>query len=211
MTAVLAHLHARMTHRGPQPAVPQTDRGSCVLGTEGGATAALPGRLRRWLWGHGIVHRLTPAGQPQRSGAVERWTGAVAHSWAGEAGGLAELVAVWNWGKTLPAGAPTPYRGQDGWCWERVWHGLARVRVERHVDPQGKLSLWDRPVRIGQRWADRTVVVTFDADRQMVVIRDEHGALLKDLTLPWLTPAWIWADIEGADLLSESCGSSTVR
>lgn len=211
MTAVLAQFHALMTREGRQPAVVQTDRGSCFLGTEGGVTKALPGRLTLWLWGHGIGHRLAPSGQPQRQGAVERLNGAVAHSWAGEAEGVADLLAVWNWGKTIPAPAPTPYRGRDSWRWERLWQGLARVRVERHVDRQGKLSLWDHPVRIGRRWADRTVVVTFDADRQMVVIHDEHGTLLKDLTLPWLTQEWVWADIEGADLPSELCGSSTFR
>jgi hypothetical protein len=210
MAAVLMQFHALMAREGRQPTVVQTDRDPCFLGAEGGATKALPGRLTLWLWGHGIVHRLLRSGRPQRNGAVERWNGAVVRSWAGEPGGLDALQAVWNWEKAPPpAGPPTPYRARAGWQWERVWQGLAQVRVERKVDRQGRLSLWDRPVRLGQRWADRTVVVTFDADRHLAVIRDEHGALLKDVPLPWLTPDWVWADIEGAELPSELCGSST--
>lgn len=205
---VLAALHRVMRQRGEQPAVLQTDRGPCFVGAEGGERRALPGRLTLWLWGLGIVHRVLPPGKPWRNGAVERFHGAVEHSWAGEPDGLIELQAVWNHGKP-GAAAPRPYRDRAGFALERVWDGLARVRVERSVDAQGKLSVWDRPLRVGRRWARVTVVVTFDATRRLAVVRDKQETVLGECPLPWLTLAWLWAGVERADLASHRGGSTT--
>jgi hypothetical protein len=183
-----------------------------------GENLALPGRLTLWLWGHAIEHRLTPPGKPQRNGAVERWNGAIAHSWAGEEGGLEALVAVWNYGKALPGEECQPYRGRAGWRAERMWERLARVRVTRRVDRQGKLSLWDRPVRVGSRLRDRTVVVEFDAERRLLTVHDERGALLAEKALPWLTAEWVWSGMEEEALVLAVAapaldihGSSTFR
>lgn len=194
MAEVLPRLAQLMARRGEQPAVLQTDRGPCFIGAEGGTKVAVPGRLTLWLWGAGIVHRLLPPGKPYRNGAVERFNGAIERSWQGEADGLSALQAVWNEGKESgPAGAA--YGGRAGFQLARVWAGLATVRVTRSVDRQGKLSLWDRPVRVGSAWADRVVVVTFDADRQLAVIRDKRGEAIAERALSWLTEAWIWAGI----------------
>ncbi len=191
MAEVLPRLAQLMARRGEQPAVLQTDRGPCFIGAEGGTNVAVPGRLTLWLWGGGIVHRLLPPGKPYRNGAVERFNGAIERSWQGEADGLSALQAVWNEGKgSGPAGMA--YTGRAGFQLARVWAGLATVRVKRSVDRQGKLSLWDRPVRVGQAWADRVVVVTFDAERMVAVIRDKRGEAIAERGLPWLTEAWIW-------------------
>jgi hypothetical protein len=191
MAVARTELDRLMSERQDQPAVLQTDRGACFVGAEGGNRTAVPGRLTLWLWGLGIQHQILPAAKPWRNGAVERFHGAVEHSWQGEADGLAALQVVWNWGKdgTQPV---IPYQGRAGFSMEQVWQGLALVRVRRSVDVQGKLSLWDRPVRVGQRWADREVMVTFEAKRQVVVFQDKHGHLIGEKVLPWLTEDWLW-------------------
>lgn len=192
MGAVIQALHALMTRLGRQPEALQTDRGPCFIGADGGPSIAVPGRLTLWLWGHGVEHRLIPPGKPQRNGAVERLNGALERSWQDEPDGVAALVAVWNWGKADTPPVGRTYAGRAGWRLERLWERLARVRVTRKVDRQGKLSLWDRPVRVGRRWRDRTVVVSFDAARRLAVFHDERGALLTERALPWLTAEWVW-------------------
>lgn len=207
--AVLATLHQLMRQRGEQPAVLQTDRGACFVGAEGGERRALPGRLTLWLWGLGISHRVLPPAKPWRNGAVERLHGAVEHSWTGEPDGLTALLDVWNHGKPPPAAAA--YRDRAGFALDRVWAGLEQARVRRRVDPQGKLSVWDRPLRVGRRFARHTVVVTFDAARRVAVVRDRQDAILVERPLPWLTVDWLWAGIEVADEAVDHDGTSTFR
>ncbi|MGH2534540.1 MAG: hypothetical protein ACRDJW_19925 [Thermomicrobiales bacterium] len=207
---VLATLHRLMRQRGEQPAVLQTDRGPCFVGAEGGERRALPGRLTLWLWGLGITHRVLPPGKPWRNGAVERFQGAVEHSWTGEPDGLAAPRAVWNHGKA-GAGTTLPYQGRAGFDLARVWAGLARGRVTRSVDAQGKRSVWDRPLRVGRRWALRPVVVTFDAPRRVAVVRDKQDTALVERALPWLTAAWLWAEAEGAEQVLDHDGTPTFR
>jgi hypothetical protein len=207
---VLPALHRVMRERGEQPAVVQTDRDPCFVGAEGGERRALPGRLTLWLWGLGIAHRVLPPAKPWRNGAVERLQGAVEHSWAGEPDGLAALLAVWNHGKATAA-APRPYQDRAGFALARVWDGLARARVERSVDAQGKLSVWDRPLRVGRRWAGQTVALTFDPSRRLVVVRDRHEAILAERPLPWLTADWLWAGVDGAAQACDHDGNATFR
>jgi hypothetical protein len=198
MGPIIAALDTLFTRLGRHPAVLQTDRGSCFIGTDGGASATLPGRLTLWLWGQGIVHRLTPAGKPQRNGAVERLNGAVERSWQDEPDGLAALLAVWNWGKTGLGEDVPRYGGRATWGLSRMWERLAHVQVRRKVDRQGKVSVWNRLVSVGHRWRDRPVVVSFDATRQLVCFHDERGALLTERSLPWLTADWVWTGQEPA-------------
>ena len=62
----------------------------------------------------------------------------------------------------------------------------------RSVDDQDKLSVWDRPVRVGPPWASRTVVVTFEAARRVVMMQGQHGVLVVERDVPWLTADWLW-------------------
>jgi hypothetical protein len=190
--AGLARVFAR---HGQQPQVVQTDHGSCFLGAEGGSTTAVPSRLTLWLWGLGLEHHFIPPRHPQSNGAVERLHGGISQGWAGEPGGVEALLAVWNVDKPpLPASLPA-YRGRAGFDWRRVWEHLSHVQVTRRVDPQGKLSLWNQPVRIGNRHRERPVTVTFDAARECAIVRDEHEVVLAEVALPWLTEDWLWADV----------------
>lgn len=207
--AVQAAFAAVFAEHG-QPAVLQTDRGPCFVGTEGGASKAVPGRFTLWLWGLDIDHQLTPPGKPQRNGAAERFNGAIEQSWADEPGGLDALCAVWNVGKTSRADEWTPYRGRTGFDLAAVWQRLAAVRITRQVDRQGKLSLWDRPVRVGKRYAGQAVQVTFDASTRQIVLYDERGFRLQEMALPWLTEAWLWADVPLAAQASDPLGDSTL-
>lgn len=154
---------------------------------------------------------MIPVRTPQHNGAVERFHGGVEHSWAGEADGLAALIAVWNVDRPPLAEGHRPYLGRAGFDGLHLWHKLGQVRVVRRVDRQGKLSLWDRPVRIGQRHADRQVVVTFAAERRQVVVRDAREALLAELTLPWLTDDWLWEAVALTDHCVHRPDSSTIR
>jgi transposase InsO family protein len=192
-----------------QPPLVQTDHGACFLGAEGGATAAVPSRLTLWLWGLDIEHRFMPVRHPQSNGAVERWHGGLKQAWAGEDGGLEALQAVWNVDKPPLAADHRPYRGRAGFDWEQVWTKLGQVRVQRRVDRQGKLSLWDHPVRVGQTAANLLVTVTFDPAHAQVVVHDEHEVLLAAVTLPWLTEEWLWADVPLPDQAAHPPGTST--
>jgi hypothetical protein len=205
---VIATLAQMMTHIGEQPAVLQTDRDPCFVGVEGSARKAVPGRFTLWLWGLGITHRILPPAKPWRNGAVERLHGAIEHSWRGEDGGIADLRDVWNHGKVAPA-THRPYGGRAGFALERVWARLAESRVARSVDAQGKLSVWDRPLRVGSRWAGQTVVVTFDPVRRLAIIRTKQEHILAECALPWLTEAWIW-DGDAADQALHQEGTSTL-
>jgi hypothetical protein len=193
-----------------QPDLIQSDRGACFVGAEA-ASAAVPNRFTLWLWSLGIGHRLTPPRRPQRNGAVERLHGALERSWRGEADGVAALLAVWNHGKQVATPATARYRGRDGSDLARVWAGLAGVRVQRRVTRQGTISLWDRPVGIGQAAADTVVTLTFDAERRVLVARDAHDTIVRERAVPWLTLDWLWEDIPVTDHLAHAGDTSRTR
>jgi hypothetical protein len=209
MDAAQAGLAGCLARLGCQPQVVQTDHGACFLGAEGGAQAAIPSRFTLWLWSLGIEHHLIPVRTPQHNGAVERFHGGVEHSWAGEADGLAALIAVWNVDKPPVDEGHRPYRGRTGGDWVQVWAKLSQVRVRRRVDRQGKLSLWNRPVRIGRSHANQRVVVTFDADRRQVVVSTEREEVLATTPLPWLTMAWLWEAVSLPDQAPHPPATST--
>lgn len=187
----LATLMARIG----QPEVIQTDRGPCFVGSDGGQSRAVPSRTTLWLWGLGIEHRLTPPAKPQRNGVVERFQGALERNWQGEPEGLAALLAAWNYGKPSTRDRLRPYQGRAGFQLAWVWARLETVRVERQVDRDGKVSLWDRRVRLGHGMRHRRVVLTFTAARRVLVVSDERESWLLDVPLPFLTADWIWEGV----------------
>lgn len=205
--ADLAHLLAT---EGRQPEQIQSDRAPCFLGAPEGQWAAVPGRLSLWLAGLGIAHRLLPARHPQQNGAVERFHGAIEHSWRAEADGVDALRRVWNVDKPALDAAHQPYRGRAGFRMAWVWALLATVRVRRRVDAQGKFGLWNRPVRVGHRAAGQEVTVCFDAARQRVIISDAHAVVLREVTLDWLSAEWLWEPVPLTDQAAHSSVTSTV-
>lgn len=211
MAPAQAGLARESARPGRQPRVVQADRGACFLGAAGGASAAVPSRLTLWLWGLGIEQRRIPVHTPQRNGAVARCHGGVEHRWAGEAGGLAALPAGWTLDRPPLDAGQRPYGGRAGFDRERVWAKRGPVRVARRVDRQGKLSPWDRPVRVGRRHADRPAAVTFDAARRVAVVRDERAALLAAVTLGWLAADWLWAAVPLTDQAPHPPATSTTR
>jgi hypothetical protein len=199
MRVVQAELARLFAQHGLTPRQVQSDRGSCFIGAEGADTAALPGRLTLWLVGLGVGHRLIPVRRPQHNGAVERFHGGVEHSWRGEDGGLAALIAVWNAERPPLSEGHRPYGGRTAFDLGRVWELLGHTRVTRRVNRQGKLSLWDRTVWVGTRAAGQTVTVTFDPTARQAIIRDAHEQVLRQTTLPWLTVDWLWEPVPPTD------------
>lgn len=206
MVVVQQHL-AQTFVRWGQPAVLQSDRAPCFVGAEGGRRQALPSRLTLWLWGLGIEHRLIPVKRPQRNGAVERFQGAMESSWRDEPDGLVALMAVWSVDK--PERTPIAYRDRAGFQLVQVWTNLERVRVRRRVDGQGKLSLWDHPVRVGSQLAGQEVVVSFAAEQQVAVVCDLHERGCREVRLPWLTVDWLWACVPATPRPPDSTDSAT--
>lgn len=202
MSVVQAELARLLATRGCQPQQLQSDRAPCFLGAEAGERAAVPSRLSLWLAGLGISHQLIPVRQPQHNGAVE-------HSWRGEAGGLDALRTVWNVEKPTLDAAHQPYRGRAGFRLARVWDVLATVRVWRRVDSQGKVGLWNRPLRVGRGAAGQEVAVTFAAEQRRV--SDAHAVVLREVALPWLTEDWLWEPVPLADQAAHPPVTSTVR
>lgn len=199
MDVVQAEIAALFAQQGCQPEQVQTDRAPCFLGAEARDRLAVPSRLTLWLAGLGIRHQLIPVRQPHRNGAVERFHGAVEHSWRDEVAGLEALRAVWNVEKPPLDAAHQPYRGQAHFRMERVWALLARVRVWRRVDVQGKVGLFNRQVRVGREAAGQEVEVSFDAEQRQVVIRDVHAVVRCTPPLPWLTAEWLWEPVPLTD------------
>jgi hypothetical protein len=206
--AELAHLFAT---GGRIPRQVQTDRHPCFLGAEEPTRAALPGRLTLWLAGLGIGHRLIPVRRPQRNGAVERFHGGVEHSWRDEADGLEALTAVWNVTRPPLSARHRSYRGRAGFAMARVWDLLGQTQVQRQVNRQGKLSLWDRTVWVGMRAPKQTVTVTFDPVTHRAVVRDAHERVLREAPLPWLTADWLWAPVPLTDQHAHGPDRSTFK
>lgn len=208
--AAQASVARTLARLGRQPDVVQSDRGACFVGAEA-ASAAIPNRFTLWLWGLGIAHRLTPPRRPRRNGAVERLHGALERSWMGEDDGLAALLAVWNHGKHPATPAATAYPGRAGSDLARVWAGLAGVTVQRRVTRQGTASLWDRPVRVGRAAANTVVTLTFQAERRVLVARDAHDTLVREIEMGWLTLDWLWEDIPVTDHVAHPDATSSRR
>ncbi len=171
----------------------------------------MPGRLTLWVWSMGISHRLTPPRRPQANGAVERFHGAVAHSWQGEPDGLPALVAVWNQGKPPPTPATRCYQGRADSSLARVWQQLGTLRVARRVTRQGTIHLWNRTERLGVAWAQQTVTVTADAAHQHLVVTDDTDTCVCTLAVDWLKLDWLGEPVAVTDQAPHSGAATTTR
>lgn len=194
--AAVAHCFATLARI---PRQIQTDRHPCFLGAEEPTRHALPGRFTLWLAGLGIGHRLIPVRRPQRNGAVERFHGGLKQGWRGEAGGRAAFTAVWNAERPPLSARHRRYRGRAGFRLRRVWDLLGQTQVQRQVNRQGKLSLWNRSIPVGMAAVGQTVTVSFDPATKRALVRDAHERVLREVPLPWLTADWLWDPIAPPD------------
>jgi hypothetical protein len=61
------------------------------------------------------------------------------------------------------------------WELPKVWDLMGTHMVPRHVDKQGKLSLYNRPYSVGLAWAGRTIWVGFDPLAGAWTFQDQQG------------------------------------
>ncbi len=73
------------------------------------------------------------------------------------------------------------------WELPKVWELMATHRVPRHVDTQGKLSVYNRPYSVGVAWAGRTVWVGFDPLKGDWTFQEGQGLEIRRQTAEELT------------------------
>lgn len=163
-----------------------------------GSQGDLPTDLACWLAGLGVGVVANPPRRPEDNGVIERYQG-VGKAW-GEphrCGSAAELEArlreLDRWQRELypmRGGRPrceaypglrhsgraySARREAKGWDVRRAREMLEGYVVPRRVDSQGRVSLYQRPYRVGARWAGRDVWVGFDAPSRSWLFQDESG------------------------------------
>jgi hypothetical protein len=163
-----------------------------------GSQGDLPTDLACWLAGLGVAVVPDPPRRPEDNGVIERYQG-VGKAWGepGQCGSAAELEArleeLDRWHRELyprrdgrPRGEAFPGLRHSGrayspeweataWDVRRVWELLESYVVPRRVDSQGRVSLYQRPYRVGALWAGREIWVGFDAQSRSWVFQDESG------------------------------------
>lgn len=75
---------------------------------------------------------------------------------------------------------------------------VKEVVVRRRVDPEGKIRLWGKGIRVGRKVAGQEVWIPFnrEGDHVKILVHDRRGVLLKERVLEWLTKDWLWAGLE---------------
>jgi hypothetical protein len=154
-------------------------------GAPWGSRGDLPTDLVCWLAGLGVTVTANPPRRPQANGVVERSQG-VGKQWsepsscesAAELQRRLDVVDRWQRERypsvkgrsrmeahpgLAHSGRPyDPATEPQTWELPKVWELMGTHRVPRHVDKQGKLSVYNRPYSVGVAWAGRTVWVGFD-------------------------------------------------
>ena len=204
-TAVRAALRTRFAGDG-RPGRLRVDNGP-PWGATGGD---LPTALELWLWGLGVavVHnrprRCTENGRVERGhGVLGRWAeparcpdaaalqtalaaaGAIQRERFPALGGRSRAAAF----PGLAAGGRPydPDREGDLFDEGRVWARLAARTWRRRVDKVGRISVYNRPLRVGRAWAGQEVALGFDAAAVAWTIRDPQGAVLRTHPAPELS------------------------
>jgi hypothetical protein len=179
-------------------------------GTPWGATGGLPTAPALWLIGPGVGMIWNPPRSPRRNGVVGRsqdvgqdwaepWTCADAAELQARLdevdriqrdeypaiGGLSRRAAYP--GLSHSGRAYSRRREAGARDLERVTHWLSGVVVQRRVDVNGKVSIYDRCHWVGRRHEGRTVWVTLDPDTTEWVIMAEGGGVLKRVAAAELT------------------------
>jgi hypothetical protein len=176
-------------------------------GVPWGSDDGHPPELACWLIGLGVEVVWNPPRRPQKNGVVERSQG-VAKCWAEPwtCADAAELQRRADETDRLqreayagPGGRPRwleypalahsgrPYRPEaegDLWDLGRVIRHLAQCVVRRKVDPQGKVSIYNRPRPVGRAWSGKVLNVGFDPDECCWVVTADGGQELRRIAAP---------------------------
>jgi hypothetical protein len=173
-------------------------------GAPWGTWADLPPDLALWLIGLGIDPVWNRPHHKQGNAVVERAHG-VCQRWVEPAtcGDLAALQARLDWAtrqqreryplrdgtsrlSAFPALATggrayDPAQEAASFDVRRVWAFLATRVWQRRVDKVGRISLYNRAVAVGRRWAGSDVLVRLavEDDEPHWVISDAHGTTLR--------------------------------
>jgi hypothetical protein len=172
-----------------------------------GSRSDLPPVLALWLIGLGVAVIWNDPRRPQQNGVVERSQG-TAKRWAEphachtpaelqarldaddrlqrERYPVARGRSRWELFPEL-AHSGRAYREADeagAWCLGRVRDHLAEIAVPRRVDSQGKISIYNRNVYVGVKYASQGVWVQFDPGRGEWLINDEAGHQLRTQPAP---------------------------
>ena len=172
-----------------------------------GSQSDLPPVLALWLIGLGVAVSWNDPCRPQQNGVVERSQGtdkrwAEPHACRDPAELQARLDADdllqrqrypvaggrsrWELFPEL-AHSGRPYREMDEaslWRLERVRDHLAQCAVPRRVDSQGKISIYNRNLYVGVRYAGQGVWVQFDPGRGEWLINNGAGQQLRTQPAP---------------------------
>jgi len=190
----------------------------------------LPSELALWLAGLGVEVRYIPPRQPRRNGVVERSQG-VAKAWAephtcaspaelqrrlGRLDRIQREEYPARGGRSRREAYPglahsgRPYRaGAEARAWElgRALEHLASFVVPRRVRGGGMVSVYERDLYVGQRYAGQVVYVQFDPQGREWVASDAHDRQLRR----WPAPELSAARIRGLDVLRRRAGGQTER
>jgi hypothetical protein len=181
----------------------------CDNGWPWGSSNDLPTGLACWLVGLGIRMFFNPPCRPQDNGVIERSQG-TGKRWAepNQCHSAAELQARLDHVDRLQREAYPHVEGRSRWetypelacvrrryraagekrCWniQAVWDYLAQQVFPRRVDKQGKVSVYNRPQRVGQAWAGQEVWLTVDAETvEWVYLDAEHREVCRRPLRDW--------------------------
>jgi hypothetical protein len=181
-----------------------------------GSQGDLPTDLACWLAGLGVGLVINPPRQPQKNGVIERYQG-VGQRW-GEPQTCTSAAELQRRMNTLDRWQRELYPTADGrprwevypglkhsgrhyaaageaarWDRKRAWAYVGSHVVPRQVDAQGKVSLYNRPYRVGSAWRGRTIWVGFDPETGEWVFHDAPGHEIRRQAAPELSAARIRA------------------
>lgn len=180
-------------------------------GTPWGATGGLPTALALWLVGLDVGVIWNPPRRPRDNAVVERFQG-VGQNWLEPqtCASAAELQRRADESDAIQRGAypvvgprtrleEFPGLRHSGrryrrhtearrWDLQRVLDWLSGHAVPRRVSQDGKISVDDRNLWVGRRWADHQVWVGLDPEAKMWLIREPKGTVLNQVAASELTP-----------------------
>ena len=175
-----------------------------------GSWSDLPTDLALWLIGLAVAVSYIRPRRCQENGRVERSHGVLGR-WAEPAtcpdaaalqarlteasrrqrerypavAGQSRLAAY----PALRAGGQPYDPAQEGKVFDeqRVWDHLGTGRWRRRVDRVGRISVYNRALGVGRRWAGQEVTLRFDPKAVAWVVRDDAGTEIKRHPAPELS------------------------